>query len=155
MKILSTRAHGYLDLALTGAMVALPRMFGSSAAATTMLTATGVGILGLGLVTRHELGAVKLIPMNWHLKLDTLSGALNVGAALLMPDEASRARTAMLGLGLVQVVAGLSTRAERSRMEQLGRAVGSWSGVVRDAAGSARTAVGSAADGARTAIGVS
>jgi hypothetical protein len=74
-KPITTKAHGILDYLTVGAMLAFPRMFNTSKQFETCLTGTALTKLGWVLLTRHELGLFKVIPMKAHLALDCIGGA--------------------------------------------------------------------------------
>lgn len=107
--IFSTRTHGVLDYASVVLLLALPRAAGWSRPVTTLLTASALATLAYSLVTRYELGAVKWLPMPAHLALDGTSGAALGLAAALLQDEPSAVRASLLGLGLFEVTASLTT----------------------------------------------
>jgi hypothetical protein len=56
-------------------MLAFPRLFNTSKQFETCLTGTALTKLGWVLLTRHELGLFKVIPMKAHLALDCIGGA--------------------------------------------------------------------------------
>lgn len=108
-RLISTRAHGVLDLVTAGTLVALPRAMGWSDRVTKLLTMAGVGAVGYSLLTRYEFGLLKVLPMRAHLALDLASGASLCAAAAVLSDEPDEVRQALLGLGLFEVAAALTT----------------------------------------------
>ena len=112
MRFVSTRTHGILDYLSVGTLLALPRLLGWSKDVTRLLTGAAVGTLGYSLLTRYELGAVKTLPMQAHLTLDGMSGALLCGAPLLFPDEDGSVTGALVALGLFELGAALTTETE-------------------------------------------
>ncbi|HEX8199890.1 MAG TPA: hypothetical protein VF590_05345 [Isosphaeraceae bacterium] len=112
MKLLSTKTHGVLDYLTAGAMLTLPRAMGWGEAATRLLTGAGLGALGYSLLTRYELGLVKVLPMRAHLSLDALSGAMLCAAPLLLADETPEVKGTLVGLGLFEIAAAMATEAE-------------------------------------------
>src|SRR4051812_40369948 len=122
MKLISTKTHGVLDYLTAGAMLALPRAMGWSEPVTRLLTGAGLGAIGYSLLTRYELGLVKVLPMRAHLTLDALSGVMLCAARMLLPDEESEVKGALVGLGLFELAAALTTETEpRPSPEELGR----------------------------------
>jgi hypothetical protein len=109
MALLSTRTHGILDFASAGTLVALPRMLGWSEGVTRLLTNAGVGALVYSLLTRYEFGVVKVLPMKAHLALDAMSGVTLVCSPLFFPDEDANVRATLIGLGVFEIIAALST----------------------------------------------
>jgi len=108
-KLISTRTHGVIDYLAAGALIALPRAMGWSERVTTLLTGAGLGAVGYSLLTRYELGAAKVLPMRAHLALDALSGATLCAAPLVLEDEPSEVKAALVGLGLFELAAALTT----------------------------------------------
>lgn len=78
MAILSTRTHGVLDYAMGVLLLIAPYLFGfaNDGAAQWVPMVIGAGGILYSLLTRYELGVVKLIPMPVHLGLDAASGLL-------------------------------------------------------------------------------
>ena len=104
MGIISTKTHGVLDYLTAGSLFALPRALGWDAKVTGLLTMAAVGTLSYSLVTRYELGAVKLLPMKGHLAMDALSGLAFCGAPLLLPDEDAAITSALAAIGVFELV---------------------------------------------------
>jgi hypothetical protein len=114
MKLISTKTHGILDYLTAGAMLTLPRALGWSETATRLLTGAALGTAGYSLLTRYELGLVQVLPMRAHLTLDAVGGAMLCAAPLLLPDEESEVKGALVGLGLFELAAALTTETEPS-----------------------------------------
>jgi hypothetical protein len=103
---ISTRTHAFLDLATAGFALAFPRVLGASDRFTRIVTTLALGKLAYGLLTEHELGLVKVLPMKAHLTLDTIAGA----AMCVLPfvrDEKENGAVTMctVGLGLFDISA--------------------------------------------------
>lgn len=111
MKLLSTQLHGTIDYIWAAAVPMLPHSRHWGPAATQMLTAAGVGTLAYSLLTRYELGAVRILPMRAHLALDILQGVTLLSAPLWL-DEEGEAPTALVGLGLIALAVALTTETE-------------------------------------------
>lgn len=112
MKLFSTRVHGVLDYSSVALLCVLPRALGWSTAVTRLLTGSALATLAYSLLTRYELGLVKILPMPAHLALDGASGALLCGAALALSDEEPGVRAALTGLGLFEITASLTTQTQ-------------------------------------------
>lgn len=112
MKLFSTRTHGVLDYASVVFLLALPRVAGWSRPVTHLLTGSALATLVYSLCTRYELGAIKLLPMPAHLALDGASGAILCLAAALHKQEPSAVRASLLGLGLFEITASLTTETQ-------------------------------------------
>jgi hypothetical protein len=78
MRFLSTRVHGMMDYAMGILLLASPYLFGFATGGVKqwLPMALGLAMIGMSLLTRYELGAIRLIPMPVHLGIDGLSGAL-------------------------------------------------------------------------------
>ena len=109
MKLFSTRTHGVLDYSSVILLIALPRALGWSKPVTNLLTGSALATLIYSLLTRYELGAVKRLSMPAHLALDRTSGLALCAAAGMMAEEPAPVRVALLGLGLFEVTASLTT----------------------------------------------
>lgn len=118
MKLFSTKTHGVLDYLTVGQLLMLPRMLGFSAEVTGFMRTMAFGTLGYSLMTRYELGPLKLLPMKGHLTLDAMSGALFCAAPLFFPDEDSTVKATLVGLGLFEIMAALTTQTQTSTDEQ-------------------------------------
>ena len=132
MKLFSTRMHGVLDYLTAGTLLTLPRALGWSQSVTRLLTNAGIGTIGYSLLTRYELGLVKVLPMQGHLILDAMSGAMLCGAPLLFPDEDTSVKGALVALGLFELTAALMTETEPSFGEQASQAVDSMQEYLRE-----------------------
>ncbi len=110
MKLFSTRVHGVLDYATVVTLPSLFRLLGGSADTVRLADGSALGVLLYSLLTRYELGAVKVLPMRGHLAFDALLGAVLCGAALRGPGERAGVRRALAGLGLFSLVASVSTQ---------------------------------------------
>ena len=104
-KLISTKMHGVLDYLTVGMMLGLPRMLGCKRSFTDAVTCLALGKLAYALFTRHELGAVKVIPMKTHLALDTAGGATLAALPFLMDEDDPAARTACVALGIFDIAA--------------------------------------------------
>jgi hypothetical protein len=118
-KLFSTKTHGVLDYLTAGQLLIMPRMLGWSAGVTMLLNSLALSTLGYSLLTRYELGPFNVLPMKAHLALDGMSGALLCAAPLLFPKESTGVKAALVGLGLFEITAALTTETEPSYREQV------------------------------------
>lgn len=110
MKPISTFTHGLTDYAASLVMMVLPVLMGLAGAAQTLMLTAGVAMLGLAMMTRYELGLVKLIPMTVHLGIDFVLGALLALTPLLFITLETPAETSVFVLlGLAEMAASLLT----------------------------------------------
>lgn len=118
-KLFSTKTHGILDYLTAAQLMTLPRMLGWSEGVTQWMMGMGVGTLAYSVVTRYEYGPLKLLPMKGHLAIDFLNGLTFCAAPLIFPDEDTTVKAALVGIGLFEIMASLSTETEPSYGEQL------------------------------------
>ena len=125
MNKLPTRAHGMLDYVVGGAMMTVPKLMGWSPCVTRLFAAAGGAAMVYSLMTKYELGLVKVLPMKAHLAMDAVSGAALIGAGLMLEDEDPDARAALVGAGAFEIVAAVSTQttSPEERAEQVHRAL--------------------------------
>jgi len=112
MKLFSTRTHGVLDYSSVLLLSVLPRALGWDKTVTRLLTGSALATLAYSLLTRYELGAVKVLPMPAHLALDGTSGLTLCLAAGILVGEPRPVRLALFGLGLFEVTASLTTETQ-------------------------------------------
>lgn len=79
MRFIPTKVHGILDYIEGIALIAAPWLFqfqdvGGPAVLLPMIL--GVGLIVYSLLTNYEVGLMKVLPMQYHLVLDFLAGAL-------------------------------------------------------------------------------
>ena len=111
MRFIPTAAHGILDYTVGLVIAAAPWVFGFArgGAETWVPVALGLGAVGYSLLTDYEWGAVPLIPMPTHLRLDAGSGVLLAAAPWLF-GFADEVWGPHLMLGLFELFAAVSTR---------------------------------------------
>jgi len=112
MKRIPTRAHGILDYGTAAACLALPRRTGWTPEAAWLMTGGGLFALGYSLLTRYELGLVRVLPMQAHLALDVAFGAYFIVGVIRSPDESRAFRRAALVLAAIGLTAPLITETE-------------------------------------------
>ncbi len=113
-KPISTRTHGLLDYLTAGTLLTLPRMLGWSERATNLLTGAAVGTIGYSLLTRYELGLLKVLPMRAHLALDAMSGAALCASPLFLEDEDPEVKQTLVALGIFELAASALTQTQPS-----------------------------------------
>jgi hypothetical protein len=76
MQIIDTKTHGYIDYIMGTLLIAMAYFinFNSENAPTFVLYLVGALAILYSLLTKYELGVIKIIPMYIHLMLDSLSG---------------------------------------------------------------------------------
>ena len=124
MRVLKPLPHAILDYAWAGTMMAAPWLLGFSKnkKATINCVSSGAGILGLSLMTKYPLGAVKLIPFPTHGIIEAVAGGLTAADPWILGfSENKRARWTHLiaGLSTLAVVAMTDYRAGQQSERQL------------------------------------
>jgi hypothetical protein len=109
-KPIPTTVHGVLDYMTAGLLFALPRVLGWGKCATRVFDIAGSGAVAYSLMTKYELGVVKVLPMKAHLALDSMSGAALIGAAALMDEEDADVRATIAGMGAFEIAASLMSQ---------------------------------------------
>lgn len=109
-KPIPTRAHAVLDLVSAGAAILLPRMLNCNPRTTSAITGLALSKLAYGIMTRHELGLVKKIPMKAHLALDAVGGVAMGAVPLAVGDDDPAALALCVGLGAFDLVAAPLTQ---------------------------------------------
>lgn len=75
MQIIDTKTHGYIDYIMGTLLIAMGYVINFNSENTPNLVLYMVGTLTIfySLLTKYELGVIKIIPMYIHLMLDSLS----------------------------------------------------------------------------------
>lgn len=120
---ITTKAHGVLDFLTVGFALAFPRVLDCNKTFTNAVTMLAVGKLGYALLTKHELAAKRLIPMNVHLAMDAVGGAALCALPFLTDEDDVAARCCAIGMGVFDIVAGPMTETE---MRPPAARAGSW-----------------------------
>ena len=116
MNRIPTRLHGVLDYLTVATFLTVPRVMGWNRNSTRLLTNAACGTLLYSLLTRYELGAVRVLPMKGHLTLDATSGALLCIAPLLDLEERREVLAALVGFGLFELAVTMTSET-RSPLE--------------------------------------
>jgi len=122
-KPISTKTHGVLDFLTVGFALAFPRVLNCNKAFTNAVTMLALGKLGYGLLTRHELGAYKLIPMKAHLAMDAVGGAALCALPFLTDEDDVAAQCCAIGMGVFDIAAAPMTE---TAMRPAAPAGGNW-----------------------------
>lgn len=114
MKLFSTKVHGALDYVTVAILPTLPRALGWENRLTRFLDGAAAGVLAYSLLTRYELGALKILPMRGHLCADAIFGTtmLSGAASDLSGGENKAAKAVLVGLGLFALLAAVVTETE-------------------------------------------
>jgi hypothetical protein len=111
MRVIGTKAHGYLDYIMGALLIAAPWIFGFARgeAETWVAVILGVGVILYSLLTDYELGASPVIPMRTHLMLDVIGGAVLAASPWLF-GFADYIWQPHLILGILEIGAALMTK---------------------------------------------
>ena len=118
MKPISTKQHAALDYVMGASQLVLARSLDASDGVTKMLRGSGMGVLGMGALTRNDLGLVRILPMKAHLAADIVLGGAFLAAPLLSADEDDRVKSILAGIGAMATVVTLLTRSQTSSSSQ-------------------------------------
>ncbi len=105
--------HGALDYGYAAAIAASPELFGFKEASlpTLLMRILGGKVLLTSLLTRYELGLIKVLPFKLHLTGDALAAVFSIAAPFLFKfSDNSRARNAFIGFGVLSLVVGQLTQ---------------------------------------------
>ena len=116
MRFLPTRVHGVIDYLWGVSLIATPWLFGfaNGGAAQWVAVIFGLGAILYSVVTAYELGVLRVLPMEMHLGLDALAGALLAASPWLF-GFAREVYLPHLLFGLFSVVASFITRTEPAK----------------------------------------
>jgi len=111
MRFIPTAVHGAIDYLWAVALIAAPWAlgFGSMWAEAMVPLFLGAGAIFYSLFTEYECGAVGVVPIRWHLRLDLAAGLLLAASPWLF----GFARTVWVPhvtFGTFAIVAALVTR---------------------------------------------
>lgn len=111
MKLISTKAHGYLDYIMGVLLIGAPWIFGFArdGAETWVPVILGAGTIVYSLLTDYELGIARVISMRTHLLLDMVGGLLLAVSPWLF-GFAEHIWQPHLILGILEVGAVLMTK---------------------------------------------
>lgn len=111
MQIISRRTHGVLDYVVGLVLILSPRLFGFEAGSPEAAVPVFLGWAAIvySILTRYELGLLRVIPFRAHLTLDMMSGIFLAISPWIL-GFAERVWVPHLILGLVEIGAVLMTR---------------------------------------------
>lgn len=97
--------HAVLDYLWSMALFLAPELVGfADDAASTVCKARAGGTTAMSLLTRYELGLIKVIPFNVHLLLDLLGGLMGLAAPWLFGyAKNAKARNTALAFSLLEL----------------------------------------------------
>ena len=111
-KLISRQTHGVMDYGYAAMVSGSPEMIGfrDEETATALCRLVGSGVLLSSLMTRYELGLVRVIPFKAHLAADVAAGLFTLAAPWLFGFSRNQAaRNTFVAAGAVSILAGLLT----------------------------------------------
>jgi hypothetical protein len=113
--------HAVLDYGYAALFAGAPELVGftdeETAARLSRVVSGGVALTSL--MTRYELGLVKVLPFKAHLAADVAVGLLTLSAPFLFGfSDNKKARNFFVGLGAFSVMAGLLTESREMSQEE-------------------------------------
>ena len=116
MKVISTKTHGVVDYVGGLALLLAPYLFGfeDQGIAASIPQALGVIILAQSVLTRYELGLLKVVPMKMHLLMDYAASLFLAASPFLFgfADEPANVWMPHLIVGLGYFAISLMTESE-------------------------------------------
>jgi hypothetical protein len=103
-KPISTQMHAVVDLLNVATLATLPKLLNFSPKMTMAFQTLAVGKLVQSLMTDHELGIVRAIPMKAHLAIDAASGASLAALPFVLDEDDPAATASCVALGLFEVM---------------------------------------------------
>lgn len=113
MLLFTTKAHGILDYIMGFFFLLVPTFLrlNFNSAEGFILYVVGAFLLSYSALTNYEMGLIKLISVKMHLTLDIFSGIFLAVVPWVINIEA-QARIPFVILGVIQIVAGVTTASE-------------------------------------------
>jgi hypothetical protein len=113
IRVIPTRVHGILDYLGGLALILAPNIFGftENDDATWVARIIGIALIVLALLTRYELGVLKVLPMSLHLWIDVLASIFLAASPFLLgfSDEDANVWVPHVVVGLLYLVISLMT----------------------------------------------
>jgi hypothetical protein len=121
LKPIPRPVHAVADYSYSALFSVAPELIGfdDEETAARLSRVVSGGVLLTSLLTRYELGLIRVVPFKAHLAADVAVGLLTLGAPFLFGfSRHKRARNFFVGLGAFSIMAGLLTNPEEMDEEQ-------------------------------------
>jgi hypothetical protein len=118
-KPISSRTHAILDYLTVAKMLAIPRILGARPAVTSAVTALALTKLAYAMLTDHEGGIIRKIPLRTHLMLDAAGGAGLIAVPFLLDEDNDIVTWSLVALGLFDIAAAPMTQTNEEYATQL------------------------------------
>jgi hypothetical protein len=120
-KLISRQTHGVADYSYATLFAVAPELVGftDEEIAARLSRVVGGGVALTSLLTRYELGLIRVLPFKAHLVADVAVGLLTLAAPFAFGFSGNkRARNFFVGMGAFSILAGLLTEPEEMREEE-------------------------------------
>jgi hypothetical protein len=114
MRFIPTRIHGVLDYTTALGLLGLPRAVGMRRDVGRLVAGAGIVTILYSILTRYELGLIRILPMKLHLTFDLASGAAFCASPWVIDVEDTRVRKVLLGVGLFEITVSLLSKTKPS-----------------------------------------
>jgi hypothetical protein len=141
-KPISSLTHGVLDYLTVATFATLPKVLGFSPRLTTAMQTLALGKLCYVLMTDHELGVVRKIPMKAHLAMDAAGGAALAALPFVLDEDDETAIATCVALGLFDIAAAPMTQTTPTDRRLPARAARNTGSAIAGATRSVRQYVG-------------
>ena len=118
-KPISSRTHAILDYMTVAKMLVIPRIFGAKPAVKNAVTAVALTKLAYAMLTDHEGGIVRKIPLKTHLVLDSIGGAGLAAIPFLLDEDNPMVTWSLVAIGLFDIAAAPMTQTNEDYATQL------------------------------------
>ena len=105
-KVISSKTHGMIDYIAAPSLMVLPRLLRFPPRVTNMLMGVGIFHLLYSMLTRYEMGVVKVLPYKGHLALDGVLAAGTLASPMMFTEtrQQSRVGMALVGMAVFEAV---------------------------------------------------
>lgn len=101
-KLITSKTHGIIDYVAAPMLVVLPRLLKFPKRLTMMLTGVAVFHALYSMLTKYELGVVKVLPYRGHLALDTVVATGTVASPLMFAEAKPRVAPMLVAGGVIE-----------------------------------------------------
>lgn len=122
MKLISSKTHGVIDYVAAPVVFALPRLLKFPKRLVTMFTFMAAFHALYSMLTKYELGVVKVLPYKGHLALDTAVATATIAAPVMFAEAKPRVAPVIIAMGVVEgliTAASLISRPKKQGIEGL------------------------------------
>jgi hypothetical protein len=103
-KLISSKTHGIIDYIAAPMLLVVPRLLKFPKRITTMLTGVALFHALYSLLTKYELGIVKVLPYKAHLGLDTALATATIASPMMFTEAQPRVAPMLVGGGVIEAV---------------------------------------------------